>query len=292
MNVQTNGMADRLRASFPTVNKFPLSGPDGMRTPWYGLFRTDTGDVVGPGSVSSAYEPHTTDDVVALVEAAESTFGDVSDFQSGFRGGHFVSVQPSNDRDLRLKLYENDIVFPRLNISGRYGEGFRASIGLFRLICSNLSTMSQVAGVSVSFRHTSGLRPKMDELIQTFGTLQHGWSALSARIVEMDQQRVNVAQFLDAMYGQPEEGSQRSITIHRTRTEDIITRLARERTAAGRPMGSLHEASAWEAFNMVQGYTQHDKSRKGRVTAFDRAIMAGLDPAVTRAEKVLLSMAV
>jgi hypothetical protein len=292
MNVQTSGLVDRLRASFPTVDKFPLAGPDGMKTPWYGLFRTDTGETVGPGSVSAGYTPHTTDDVVALVEAAEEALGEVTDFKAGFRGGHFVTAEPALSRENRLTLYQNDTVFPRLNISGMYGQGFRASIGLFRIICSNLYTMKRVAGVSVNFRHTSGLRPKMDELIQTFGTLRSGWDSLSAHVRQMDEQRVNVAQFLDAMYGQPDEGSQRSLTIHKNRTEAIITRLARERVAAGREMGSLHEASAWEVFNLIQGYTQHEKPRKGRVGEFDRAIIASLDPVVDRAERLLMSMAV
>ena len=292
MNVQTSGIADRLRASFPTVEKFPLSGPDGMTTPWYGLFRSDTGETVGPGSVSADYTPHTTDDVVALVEAAEEALGEIVDFKSGFRSGHFVTAEPTLSREQRLTLYQNDTMFPRLNISGLYGQTFRASIGLYRIICANLITMDKVAGVSVTFRHTSGLRPKMDELIQTFGTLRGGWDALSARVRELDERRVNVAEFLDAMYGQPEEGSQRSLTIHKNRTEAIITRLARERSAAGRPMGSLHEASAWEAFNLVQGYTQHEKPRKGRVGEYDRAILASLDPTVRKAESLLLEMAV
>ena len=292
MNVQTSGIADRLRASFPEVGKFPLTGPDGMRTPWYGLFRMDTMETVGPGSVSADYEPHHTEDVIALCEAAEAALGDIAEVKAGFRNGHWVSAEPALSREQRMTLWQNDTMFPRLQIRGQYGSMFRASIGLFRIVCSNLYTMNRVSGVSVQFRHTSGLRPKMNELIETFGTLRNGWDALTPRIQQMDQRKVNVAEFLDAMYGQPVEDSQRSLTIHKNRTEAIITRLARERDAAGRPMGSLHEATAWELFNLVQGHTQHEKSRKGRVSEFDRVILASLDPIVSKAEAYLESLAV
>ena len=57
-----------------SVDKFPLSGPDNMKTPFYGLFRSDTLDVVHDASVTARYIPHTTDDVVALTEAAQTVF--------------------------------------------------------------------------------------------------------------------------------------------------------------------------------------------------------------------------
>ena len=43
---------DVVKSTFDfNIGKYPLSGPDNMRTPWYGLFREDTTAVVGNGSV-------------------------------------------------------------------------------------------------------------------------------------------------------------------------------------------------------------------------------------------------
>lgn len=291
-SVITGGIADRVRAAFPAVEKFPLSGPDGLRTNWYGLFRMDTGTAVGPGSVSGRYQPHTSEDVVALVEAAEAVFGDTAEVQCGFRHGHFVALQPRLDRQQRLTLYSNDSVFPRLLIHAPYGSTFKASVGLFRIVCSNLYTLKQVEGVSVTIRHTCGLRSRMDELIADFSVLGGSWDALTSRIRQMDQVRLKVADFLDAMYGQPDRSSERSLTIHGQRTEAMLTRLARERVSAGRNEPSLHNASAWEMWNVVQGWTQHEKSRKGNVSPTDRVILADADPDVRRAESLLMSMAV
>ena len=56
MSVKTadRGLAlDVIKSEFDfEVNKFPLSGPDNMKTPFYGLFRSDDMSAIGGGSVS------------------------------------------------------------------------------------------------------------------------------------------------------------------------------------------------------------------------------------------------
>lgn len=291
-SVITSGIADRVRAAFPAVEKFPLSGPDGLRTNWYGLFRMDTGTAVGPGSVSSRYVPHTGDDCAAIVEAMESAFGEVADVKCGFRNGHFLSVEPALSREKRLELYENDVVFPRLIVDAPYGSTFKASIGVFRIICSNLYTLREVEGVTVNIRHTFGLRSKMNDLIEDLSMLRNGWDALSTHIRSMTAAKAKTADFLDAMYGQPSSQPSRGATIHRNRTEAIIRRLARERVQIHGSVGDLQTATAWELLNSIQGFLQHTKPRKGNVTGFERIVLANDDPTVRKAERLLMSMAV
>ena len=75
MNVQVEDMKGVVENAFNfNVIKMPLSAPDNIRTPYYGLFRDDNSECVGNGSVSSRYHPHTTDDVLSLVEAASEAF--------------------------------------------------------------------------------------------------------------------------------------------------------------------------------------------------------------------------
>ena len=114
------------------IEKFPLSGPDGMQTPWYGLFRSDNGEVVGEGSVTSRYVPHQTDDVIALVEAAESVFDESVSVRTHFRDGHFVTLEPS--RDYRKAIFgTSDNIFPRLFIRGCFDrKAFSASLEIGR----------------------------------------------------------------------------------------------------------------------------------------------------------------
>ena len=104
MSSVSNSVSDQVRSAFDfTVDKFPLSGPDGMSTPLYGLFRSDTSSLVSSRSVTSRYVPHTTDDVVALSEAADTAFDGDIDVRCHFRNGHYVDVKPN--RADRLAVY-------------------------------------------------------------------------------------------------------------------------------------------------------------------------------------------
>lgn len=292
MNVEVTGIATKVREFFPTVAKAPLFGPDGMKTSYFGLFRMDSGVSVGAGSVSSKYTPHTSEDVVALCTAAESVFGEIGKVDLGFRDGHYVSITPSKQERLNVFDKGGDFVWPRLIIRAPYGGCFQSDMGLFRDACRNLHIMRRVAGTSVRFRHTSSLREKMDDLIADFGALQGGWASLTARMQQLEAARVNTAAFLDQLYPLAQDANDAVVTRHRNRTEAIIRRIARERVATGREQGDLMEASAWELFNGIGGFLQHDKVRRGNPQGFDRAVLTFDDPVLAQAEDLLLAMAV
>lgn len=285
----------RQRYNF-TVDKFPLAGPDGMRTPWYGLFRSDTGEAVGGGSVTDRYTPHTAEDVTALVESASVAFGGTANLRCAFADGHFVIAEPTQEH--RLKVYDDgrsggDTVWPRLFISAPYGGSgsFQASVGYYRDVCRNLARIRMVDGVSVRIRHTHSLRRKMDELIESFSQLRNGWGNLTDAIHRMEQRRVSMVEFLRAVYPEPDRDEGRAATIHRNRTEAIFRRLTSERMRTGRgDMDSSWTVSAWEAFNAIQGYVQHDASRRGSPSDIDRIILAASDSAVLRAEELALAV--
>ena len=281
---------DSVKSKFDfSVDKFPLAGPDGLKTPLYGLFRSDTMEFVGK-PCSKHYVAHQSDDVMALVESAGEAFEGVGDVQCHFRDGHYVSIAPS--RDQRRAIYgTSDNIFPRFIVNAGYdGRAFSAIMGFYRDACSNLAMMRQVEGTSVSIRHGSGLREKMDDLIQTFSVLRESWATLGDVIAELQTREVRMTDFLDQVYGQPDPDSKRGVTIHKNRTEAIFRRLSRERFTTGRgAMDSQFNVSAWEAYNAVQGYVQHDASRKGSPSDFARVIAASNDAAVKKAEGLALA---
>ena len=305
MNTHVNEISSTVRDAFNfEVVKLPLSGADNHYTPWYGLFRDDDGKYVGSGSITDRYVPHTTDDVCALVEAAANVFeGDVN-LQCHFNDGHYVSIAPSDD--YRHSVYgTDDNIFARMVISfGFDKESCVASFGGWRDACDNLMLPRMVEGTRVSIRHTRSLRSKMDDLIATFGRLEHGWQNLIAMADEMQAREVRLDEFLDAIYGQPtpeqialaNTGQKvRGVTIHENRTKAILNRVMRERWQTGRPaLGSDFRVSAWEAYNAVQGYQQHDATRRARrgdtIAKFDRILLASNDKAVRDAEKLAMSV--
>lgn len=292
-NTAAQTLNQSLRQAFPfSVERFPLAGPDGLSTPWYGLFRSDNGQAVGPGSVTGRYVPHTLEDVAALVDAAGVAF-DGCTLRGHFDHGHHVIIQPTRER--RLEVFGTDTIWPRMVISAPYGGGgsFRASLGLYRDACRNLAILRQVSGITVTIRHTRGLRDRMDDLIRDFSTLRGRWDSVADTVRTMEARRVDLPAFLDAIYGQP-DNTARARTTHRHRTSAIISRIIRERSATGRPAGSMEgrafPVTGWEAFNAVQGFTQHDARRHGNPSPLERAIHA-LDSAdVARAEALALSM--
>ena len=291
-NMQARDVSSSVREAFDfTVDKFPLSGPDGMGTPWYGLFRSDNFKVVGNGSVTARYVPHTTDDVCALVDAAGEAFDGEIECQAHFQNGHYVSIAPT--KDYRRSIFgDSDNVFPRVMIRAGYdGKSFAATMGYYRDVCQNLAIMKRVSGTSVTIRHTSGLRDRMDSLIETFGILKNSWSTLTDVIESLQGQQVSMVNFLEQVYGQPED-SKKAQTIHRNRTEAIFKRLYRERMVTGRPaMTEDFTVSAWEAYNAVQGFTQHEaRSRNGFKSAFSRILRASSDPAVLKAENLAMQL--
>ena len=291
MEATETTVLDSVKAAFPfSVDKYPLSGPDGMRTDLYGLFRSDNAEHVGK-PCSKNYVPHQSDDVVALVEAAGEAFEGIGHTKCTFKNAHHVCVSPS--RDQRRAIFGTaDNIFPRFMIRGGYdGRGFLATMGFYRDACDNLAMLRQVEGTSVSIRHGSGLREKMDDLIQTFSVLKQSWATLSDVILELQNREMKMPEFLDQVYGQPDEDSKRSKKIHSNRTKAIFRRLSRERFSTGRRvMDTEFKVSAWEAYNAIQGYVQHDKSRHGKPSDFDRVIAASNDQHVRKAEKITMEL--
>ena len=174
-------------------------------------------------------------------------------------------------------------------------------MGYYRDACNNLAMMRRVSGTCVKIRHSSGLRAAMDDLIQTFSQLSAGWEHLVEVAQELESREVRMVEFLDQIYGRPTDEqlqlaatgqAVRGVTTHKNRTEAIWKRLNRERVRTGRPTMTGDTVSAWEAFNAIQGYVQHDAQAKtGFKGEFDRILRAANDTAVNKAERLVLELA-
>tara|TARA_R110002051_G_scaffold257963_1_gene317025 strand:+ start:368 stop:1294 length:927 start_codon:yes stop_codon:yes gene_type:complete len=304
-NSTTQDVSASVRKAFSfDVEKYPLSavmGDEVLATDQYGLFRSDTGFLNGVKSVSPRYVPHTTDDVCALVDAAGQAFEGEIDCKTHFRNGHYVNIIPTKEE--RKSIYEandTDNVFPRIIINAGYdGKAFSATMGYYRDACVNLAMMRRVSGTTVSIRHTSGLRGHMDDLIATFNTLKESWGNLTTVIRSLEATDVRMADFLNEIYGQPTPEalalaatgqSVRAVTTHQNRTEAIWKRLNRERATTGRPQ-MTSTVSAWEAYNAIQGFVQHDaQAKEGFKGEFDRILRASNDANVRKAESLVLDL--
>lgn len=299
-NIQASDVSASVRSAFNfDVDKFPLYGPDNMPTDQYGLFRSDTGYIDGVKSISGRYVPHTTDDVCSLVEAASEMFNGEIECKTHWNRGHYVSISPTQDQ--RRSIYgSRDNIFPRVVIRGGFdGKGFQGTMGYWRDACSNLAMMRQVSGVSVSVRHTSGLRSRMDELVETFSQLSTGWENTVDAAHRMQERSVNFSAFVREVYAdrlptaeqilRSESEKVLAVTRFETMLKKMTERVSREQYRTGRER-NIHTISAWEAFNAVQGYVQHDaQTRSGFGSEFARILRAASDSHVHKAEALALA---
>lgn len=270
-----------------TVDKLRLSGPDGFTTPYYGLFKSDTNECLN--AVTAKYHPHTTDDVVVLVEAAQAAFDDSVSVQCHWRNGHNVIIQPNAEH--RRAVYGTaDNIFPRMFINAGYNDRpFNAGLGMHRDACLNLMRLKMVSGTSVSIRHTQSLRPRLNELIDVFSGLKEGWKSVTEVVAEMESRQVSLVSFLDAVYPLAADATPRSVTIHRNRTEEIVRRVQAECWRTGRVFGQDFMVSRWMAYNSVNGYVQHVQ-RANKLGRMDQVLASLEDAAVDRAEAVALAV--
>jgi hypothetical protein len=284
-------VSKQVRAAYNfDVEKRALMTIGGHETPHFGLFRTDTNECVGK-ACGATYTPHTVDDVVAVVEAAAAAFEGDAKVSANWKDGHFVTVIPS--KEYRRAVYGTDTLNPRLIIRAGYdGRAWRSSFGYFRDACLNLS-MLRVEGVptTVAIRHTRGLQNRRDELIEQFRTLTCRWDGVVEVAERLDAAQVELAAFIREVYPLTEDAAGKTVTTHEQRLGKIVMRIMRERAQLGRPTDDFHRVTAWEAFNGVQGYVQHDMPRrKAGSDRFLRMATALEDPSVQRAMDLALSL--
>jgi hypothetical protein len=302
-SVSVSDVSSAVRSAFDfTVDKFPLFGPDNMSTDQYGLFRSDTGYLTGVKSISKQYVPHSTDDVCALVEAASTAFGGHLDLKCHWRNGHYVSISPTLEK--RRSVYGSaDAIWPRIMLRGGFdGKGFKATMGYWRDLCLNMSMLETVESTSVSIRHSSNLRSKMDELIHSFEGLKNGWDNLTEVAANMQSRTVNRLDYVREVFADrmPSEeqltllainpnAKIRGLAVWNKMLDSMQNRLDDESRRSNREVGRK-EISAWEAFNMVQGYVQHDaQAKNGFKDQFSRILRAANDRHVKRAAQLAMS---
>jgi len=294
-NTQNNTISavQTVKNAFPfSVDKYPLTGPDNMPAGYYGLFRSDTESVVGGQSVAKGYTPHQTEDVVALVNAASKVFENPR-IDCTFNKGHIVNVIPSNDH--RRAIYgTNDNIFPRLIITAGYDKkAFKATLGIYRDACSNLQMLSSVENTTVSIRHSSGLADKIDSLVKTFETLASSWDGMVDRMKAMEETKIYLPDFLNQVYPMDANTGARTRASMLKGTEAIFYRLQDERLKTQRPTLARgdYTVSAYEAYNAVQGYVEHDAQKRRVNTPLMNAIRAANAPAVKKAEVLAMELA-
>lgn len=292
-------VAKTVSDAFPfRVERFPLEGPDNLKTPHYGLFRTDQAECVGR-AVTNRYHPHQTSDVAVLADAAATAMeltADNIDIQTGWDAGQIVTIGPS--KAARTAMFDDggDRVWPRIVIRARYdARAFIARAGMYRDVCKNLMLVRKISNCTVSINHgTAQFDKRIEAAVERFKQLDTRFADVASHVQRMQTVDVPAIEYVgDVLQVTPQSPKSKHVAA-------IIHRLRRELgMSSGDPFGEIDRnddvavagvtVSAWSAYNAVQGWAQHEKTRRnvarGDWTA--RAYRALDDPIVRRAEALL-----
>lgn len=265
----TSEIIDVINRNFSyDVQKFPLTGPDNMKTGYFGLF-DQYGNVVGTKSVTDQYVVHTDDQIKKLAIAATEAFEGAARIRCFFNAGHNFIIEPP--RSKRRNIFGTaDSIFPRAIIRAPYITGaVVGSVGMWRDLCLNLSMMSQVESSTIRIHHDSFLDGNMDYMIKQFQKLHESWELVADAAEDMESRSVILSDFLREVYTPPTIEEIREKPGKQEKYESLITRVFNrvldERERSGRSnvsSGNNVQVSAWEAYNAVQGHQQHGTKRK------------------------------
>lgn len=257
--VETSSVREAIKEAYPfTVDKFPLSGPDGMKTDIYGLFRYVDGkcEFVGNKSVKKRYVPHTVNHVADVCQAASHAMGGSVALKTDFHHGHIVTMTPEMSEMKRLNSIEQ--LTPIMMLKASYdGKSILMSMGLYNPLCKNQELFESVKECNVNIRHNSTIDFKMENLIKKLSVLRQSWGTLDAMIDHMNGKQTHIDDFIKELF--PEKESKRGKTIAENRKTEIKERLRSEQGKTGEAIGEY--ATNWRLFNAIQGYFQHDVTR-------------------------------
>jgi hypothetical protein len=294
--VQTMNVAETLGKAFDfQVIKAGLVGPDGVPTPHFGLFKVPNNggkwQSVGR-AVKKNYHPHTLDDITTQVEAACDVFGGTCNLTTYWNGSaHCVTVAPTAEFGRQI-FGSTDRIFPRLIIKAGYdGKCFHAWLGMYRFVCQNLSIVRQTGyGVEARIRHCANLRSKLSDVRFAFDKLVSQWDKVYETAQDMERKILSVDAYLAQVYPLVGEQSPRTLKAAEDRARAIVSRILRERQQIKGGMGDVTRATAWELYNGVQGFVQHDLARRGQEhSKVSRAILALTDKNVARALELAIA---
>lgn len=202
-------------------------------------------------------------------------------------------------KSYRATIFGTDTIWPRLIVrAGFDGRAFQPSLGVFRDACKNLSIPRQLAGTTASIKHTDGMRLRIADVVEKFRYLANNWENVVAAMQQLERREVNLASFVRSVFPAPDaQATARTTGAYERRISAIFSRIHRERMTTGRPelaptAGGDFIVSAFEAYNAIQGYAQHDARRRGDASdnQFGRAIAAWGDESVGRALELALSV--
>lgn len=289
MSNVTDFISDKLAKAFPRqVVKMPLFGPENIPSPHYGICFDDATEKADwcQCTVKKNYRPHTNEDVRDLVSIVADGFdipsSDIEVKASWVTGkGHAVAVTPTKKH--RRSIAGNDTIWPSLVVRAYYGGAFKATVSMKRDACSNLQMIRNVSQSTVNLRHTFSFHDHFADTLELFQNLIAKSDDVVQAARQLNEIRVNYSTWFDYLYPEQESPtSKRSVTT-RQRKIDRMKEIHQRECSLLDTKCDNRSGTLWELVNSVTGFVQHDKTRFGKPSEDDRALLAVFDNESNRA---------
>lgn len=221
------------------------------------------------------------DQAITAYKAIRAMGAEEVSMRYSFHQGYHVSFSTELTREKRKIIFENDLTYPSYMLSFPYYSTTKGQGLVNRIICSNLFTTEKIAGFSFSVRHTKNMGEKMIDIEKGIGRIAQNWDSFVDQCNRMATKVIDPRTFYASLYGEkPSEG--RALTTWEKRFNAIDDRLSSESFKLGIP-----RTNGWMLFNALQGYLQHDTTRKVD-DYLVRSLSASSSPILKDAESLLL----
>lgn len=224
-----------------------------------------------------------TDQAIAAYKTLRCMGSDCVEMSAHFHNGYHISFTQKIEYSQRRFMFENDIVIPWFNLSIPYNACFTGNGGGKRIVCSNLFTTKHVAKFHFSLRHTKNMGERLIGVEKGIQAIAGNWDAFIEHCNTLARKSVSLDAFYEHVYGEKPD-TKRGITVWNDRKAEIRARIDSEANKLG-----LSPNNAWLVFNGLQGYLQHDTTRKAEHDLI-LASQANNSPALARGENYLLSV--
>lgn len=261
---------------------------DVINFPFYGLVTSDGKQVPLDRSISAKYGFHRRAHFRKGLEAGVAALGGECRVNAYWNDGYFATLERLDDEAYQVSGNPRDIVRTKFWLHMPYSSSCRIGLCMDVAVCRNKMIWQTMKSTVRTVRHCLSFDDLFENVVRDFEAVGRARGPMLERIQLLSEKVVDINKFgVHAMATGPEMSKQLE-----NRFRALSNRVMREYDALGYGIPNLERVSGWRVYNALQGYFQHEATRKNSADDIFRAVRTWEgDTArdLTKAEEYLLA---
>lgn len=268
-----------------------LSSLDGdiINFPFYGLVTSDGRQVPLDRSISAKYGFHRRAHFRKGIEAGVAALGGECKVNAYWNDGYFATLERLDDEAYRVSGNPRDVVRTKFWLHMPYASSCRIGLSMDIAVCRNMMIWQTLRSTVRTVRHCLSFDTLFDNVVRDFELVGQSRGPMLDRIDVLSRKVVDINSFgVHAMATGPDMSKQLE-----NRFRALSTRILREYNQLGYSTPDMTQLSGWRVYNALQGYFQHDATRKNDADDIFRAVRTwegSTADDLARAEEYLLAV--